>query len=260
MWQRSFIGLSLLLATASLAAHAQSTASSQGPNRPAASTVQTRAVLELFTSQGCSSCPAADTVLEHYTKQPGILALSFAVDYWDYLGWKDTLANQKFTHRQKYYAKMRGDGQVYTPQVIINGLAHTNGADRRSIERAVADTEKARAARWVPVSMVRNNGQVTINAGALPDAKSSSEKAATLWLVTFARRVEVAVKRGENAGKSLAYVNVVREMTAVGMWHGEALSVQLDGAAITQPGADGFAVILQAGQAGPIIGAAVLPQ
>src|SRR6476646_8850987 len=98
-----------------------------------------RAVIELFTSQGCSSCPPADKLLGELAKDPSVIALSLPIDYWDYLGWKDTLADSRFSARQKAYSHMRGDRDVYTPQVIINGEAHVIGSDRARIEGAIKD-------------------------------------------------------------------------------------------------------------------------
>src|SRR5207302_4582285 len=99
-----------------------------------------RAVVELFTSQGCSSCPAADKVLGELAKDPNVIALSLPIDYWDYLGWKDTLADSRFSARQKAYSHMRGDRDVYTPQVVVNGSLHVIGSDRAGIEGAIKDT------------------------------------------------------------------------------------------------------------------------
>src|SRR5947199_9838165 len=104
-----------------------------------------RAVVELFTSQGCSSCPAADKLLGELTKDPNVIALSLPIDYWDYLGWKDTLADARFTARQKAYSRMRGDRDVYTPQVIVNGSAHVIASDRAQIEGAIDATKKTEA-------------------------------------------------------------------------------------------------------------------
>ena len=101
-----------------------------------------RAVVELFTSQGCSSCPPADKIIGDLAKDPNVIALSMPIDYWDYLGWKDTLADSRFSARQKAYSHMRGDRDVYTPQAVINGSAHVIGSDRASIESAIRDTEK----------------------------------------------------------------------------------------------------------------------
>ena len=103
-----------------------------------------RAVVELFTSQGCSSCPPADKIIGELAKDPSIIALSMPIDYWDYLGWKDTLADSRFSARQKAYSQMRGDRDVYTPQVVVNGSVHVIGSDRAGIESAIGDTEQGR--------------------------------------------------------------------------------------------------------------------
>src|SRR6516225_4634971 len=99
-----------------------------------------RAVVELFTSQGCSSCPPADKVMGELAKDPSVIAMSMPIDYWDYLGWKDTLADARFSARQKAYSRVRGDREVYTPQVIVNGSAHVVGSDRAAIENAIGTT------------------------------------------------------------------------------------------------------------------------
>src|SRR5262245_5125278 len=96
-----------------------------------------RAVLELFTSQGCSSCPAADKLLGELAKDPSLVTLTLSVDYWDYLGWKDTLALKGHSNRQRAYAGVRGDREVYTPQMVVNGVGHVNGSDKAAIERAI---------------------------------------------------------------------------------------------------------------------------
>src|SRR5579862_784682 len=101
-----------------------------------------RAVVELFTSQGCSSCPPADKVIGELAKDPSVIALSMPIDYWDYLGWKDTLADARFSARQKAYSLMRGDRDVYTPQVVVNGSTHVVGSDRAGIEQAIGITRK----------------------------------------------------------------------------------------------------------------------
>src|SRR6516165_9924574 len=111
---------------------------------------QTRAVVELFTSQGCSSCPPADKLLGELANDPSLVAISVPIDYWDYLGWKDTLANPRNTARQKAYAHVRGDGQVYTPQVVVNGSLHALGSDKSAIELAIAASRKNGAMSLVP--------------------------------------------------------------------------------------------------------------
>src|SRR3954453_12912197 len=121
-----------------------------------------RAVVELFTSQGCSSCPPADRILGELAKDASVIAVSLPIDYWDYLGWKDTLADPKFTARQKAYSKVRGDRQVYTPQVVVNGKLHALGNDRTSIEHAISDSSKTSGVMSVPVKVSVAKGQITV--------------------------------------------------------------------------------------------------
>ncbi|MBN8982949.1 MAG: DUF1223 domain-containing protein, partial [Rhizobiales bacterium] len=111
-----------------------------------------RAVVELFTSQGCSSCPPADKILGELARDPSVVALTMPIDYWDYLGWKDTLADSRFSTRQKAYSRMRGDRDVYTPQVIVNGERHLIGSDRTAIDTAMRETKQANDVMSVPVS------------------------------------------------------------------------------------------------------------
>src|SRR5215207_3356215 len=125
-----------------------------------------RAVVELFTSQGCSSCPPADQIIGELAKDPNVIAISLPIDYWDYLGWKDTLADSRFSARQKAYSRMRGDRDVYTPQVIVNGQAHVIGSDRAKIEGAIGDTKKADGVMSVPVSITLTGKQVTVSVAA----------------------------------------------------------------------------------------------
>ena len=128
-----------------------------------------RAVVELFTSQGCSSCPPADALLVEYSRQPDIVALSLPVNYWDYLGWKDTLAHVAFTERQKAYAHGRSDRQVFTPQMIVNGKKSCIGSDRAQIEKAIQYTTKGRKTLPVAVNLSEQNGTVTIAVEETPE-------------------------------------------------------------------------------------------
>src|SRR5246127_4648847 len=125
-----------------------------------------RAVVELFTSQGCSSCPPADRILGELAKDPSVIALSMPIDYWDYLGWKDTLADARFSARQKAYSHMRGDREVYTPQAVINGEVHVIGSDRASIEDAIKDTEKSGSVMSVPVTMSISGKDINVSIAA----------------------------------------------------------------------------------------------
>src|SRR5215468_7330153 len=122
-----------------------------------------RAVIELFTSQGCSSCPAADTVLGELSRDPSLVTMSLPVDYWDYLGWKDTLALHGHSDRQRAYAEVRGDREVYTPQVVINGVLHVLGSDKAAIENAIAQTRRDPAVLSLSVKMTVADGKVTVN-------------------------------------------------------------------------------------------------
>src|SRR5438552_17846390 len=123
---------------------------------------QSRAVIELFTSQGCSSCPPADQLLGQLTADPSLVPVSVPVDYWDYLGWKDTLASPRNTARQKAYARARGDGQVYTPQVVVNGSVHALGSDKAAIEQAIVKTRKNGAMSIAPVTLGLREGSISI--------------------------------------------------------------------------------------------------
>jgi hypothetical protein len=229
-------------------AHAQSAA------QPGAVSVTPKGVVELFTSQGCSSCPAADALLGRLAKRDDVIAISLSVDYWDYLGWKDTLAQAKFSERQKAYAKMLGDGMVYTPQMVVNGLAHVNGGDEAKVERALDKTSKSAA--HVSVRMSMSDDKLVVDVGAAP--AGASVKEATIWLAVMSSSVEVPITRGENRGKTITYTNVVRELIPIGMWSGKAVTVQLERHTFMQKDAERGAVLVQQGKAGPIIGAALL--
>jgi hypothetical protein len=219
---------------------------------------QPKVVLELFTSQGCSSCPAADALFHSYTTRSDVVAMSFAVDYWDYLGWKDTLASKRFTERQRAYAKTRGDGKIYTPQMVVNGLAHVNGAHEPDIERAILKTAGKLAGERVPVRVKISNGKLVIEADAA--AEGDKPRDATIWLALMQHEVQVPVRGGENHGRTLTYYNIVRELRNVGTWTGKPVTVQFDKAAFAPLNADRCAVLLQSGTTGSIIGAAYLAE
>lgn len=214
------------------------------------------AVVELFTSQGCSSCPPADRMLETFAKRKGIMALSLPVDYWDYIGWEDTLASPKHAQRQRTYIAKFRDGPMYTPQVIVNGRAQALGSSARQINNAIDETrvtfEKAR----IPVHSWHNNSTIIIRIGAAPPGQDINE--ATIWLAQIQKSANVDIKAGENRGRSLTYKNVVREMTPVGTWNGKAMTIRLARKAILFPEANDGAILLQENTHGPIIGAAWL--
>ena len=223
----------------------------------APSTSAPKAVVELFTSQGCSSCPAADALLGQLAQRDDVIAISLSVDYWDYLGWKDTLANVKFSERQKAYAKVLGNGMVYTPQVVVNGSVHVNGADEHKIITAIEKTEKTEAAR-VPVRLSYADGKLIVEVGATPDGKATKD--ATVWLAVMSPSVEVPITRGENKGKTVTYSNVLKDLMPIGTWNGKAMTVQLQRHSVVHDGANRCAVLVQQGRAGPIVGASLIKQ
>ena len=140
---------------------------------PPASATEPRAVIELFTSQGCSSCPPADKLLGELSRDPTLIALSLPVDYWDYLGWKDTLALHGHSNRERAYADARGDREVYTPQVVVNGIAPVLGSDKAAIEQAIATTRQSAAPLTVPVTLTVADGKVSVN---IPAAAGAAQR------------------------------------------------------------------------------------
>jgi hypothetical protein len=210
-------------------------------------------VIELFTSQGCSSCPPADQLLHELSKEPNIIAMSFPVNYWDYLGWKDTLARRENSQRQHAYANRRGDGEVYTPQVIVNGLERCVGSDRSQIEEAISATGAIVQRAAVPLKVHRDGERLIIEAGAAPE--TSEFKAGTVWVVSVLRSADVPITRGENAGRMVTYTNVVRNLTNVGEWQGAPTSYAVPLKDVQRDG-DLLAVFLQAERLGPIVGVA----
>jgi hypothetical protein len=211
-------------------------------------------VIELFTSQGCSSCPAADALLGQLAERPGFVALSYSVDYWDYLGWRDTLGSPANSERQRDYAKARGDGRVYTPQAVVDGVTHANGSDEDAIQAAVAAASVRLAQVKVPVSMHGEGDTLVIDVGAAPE--TSDQRSATIWLAIAKEVEKVVVARGENRGRELSYHHPVRELTPIGMWHGEAVTLRLPLKDLETMGGDCLFALLQVEDSGPILGAA----
>lgn len=214
------------------------------------------AVLELYTSQGCSSCPPADALFKTYVDRKDIVALSLSVDYWDYLGWKDTLASLKNSERQRSYAKARGDGAVYTPQVVVNGVGHAVGSDASAIERQIARTTMEFERRRIAMRFWRASNTLVVEIAAA--AAGSKPGEATIWVAAVQREAEVMITKGENHGHTLKYYNVVEALTPVGMWSGQETRLQLASQTFMRPGTYRYAVLMQQGAAGPIIGAAWL--
>jgi hypothetical protein len=212
-----------------------------------------RAVVELFTSQGCSSCPAADRLLGELARDPSLVAMSLPIDYWDYIGWKDTLAKARHTVRQRFYARTRGDGDVYTPQVVINGVRHAVGNDKAAIEHAIAESRREGATLPLPVKAAIAEGKLGVTIPAGPE-KTTGE----VWLCALGSAIPVAIARGENSGHTITYHNVVRRWVKLGEWTGVARTFTVPVADLES--ADAAAVIVQAGTAdrpGVMLGAAL---
>jgi hypothetical protein len=227
---------------------------------PPASAGEQRAVIELFTSQGCSSCPAADKLLGELSRDPTLVTMSLPVDYWDYLGWKDTLALHGHSNRERAYADTRGDREVYTPQVVVNGIAHVLGSDKAAIEQAIVQTRRSAAPLTLPVTMTVADGKVSVN---IP-AAAGEPRGAEVWLCPITGKVQVMIERGENRGHTLAYTNVVRRWVKLGDWDGKAETfsmpvADLPNADLSLRDIDRVAVIVQSGVAakpGLMLGAA----
>ena len=225
-----------------------------------ASAGEPRAVIELFTSQGCSSCPPADKVLGELARDPSLITMSLAVDYWDYLGWKDTLALHGHASRQRAYAEARGDREVYTPQVVVNGVVHVLGSDKAAIEKAIALTRREDAPLTLPVTMTVADGKVTVH---VPDA-AGPQRSAEVWLCPITGRTQVTIGRGENSGHTLTYTNVVRRWIKLGDWSGKAETFSIPVASLVDANyslkdIDEVSVLVQSGAAakpGVMLGAA----
>ncbi len=216
------------------------------------------AVIELFTSQGCSSCPPADEILADYAEGNDVLALAWHVDYWNYLGWKDTFSEARFTDRQKRYAKSLRERQIYTPQVIINGRSHTVGSRRGQIEKMISGFAQSKKSLTVPIKVKVTGDQMQIRINH-PSAVNNHP---TLYMAYFNRAETVKIKRGENRGKTFTYRNIVRETQMLGMLKAGAISVDLPLMEVKRAGYDSCAILLQettpSGTPGAIIGASVV--
>ena len=209
-----------------------------------------KAVLELFTSQGCSSCPPADALLTEMGKQPEIIALAYHVDYWDYIGWPDTFGAAANSDHQRAYAQSWGSSRIFTPQLVVNGAEGVVGSRRQEVAVAVGNGE-------LPLLVeLRNHGDMLkINIPPQPGLTES-----VVWLVTFVDRSEVAIERGENQGKKIAYTHIVTSRQLLGMWEpatGAKLKLPLNEVLVAP--ANGAAILVQEernGLPGRIIGAA----
>lgn len=199
------------------------------------------AVIELYQSQGCSSCPPALVVLDQIANRPDVLALNFAVTYWDQLGWKDIYARPEYTARQWAYSRAQGRSNVQTPQLIVNGRAAVLGSYKAEVEKAIAANARGTGG---PV--------VTVDGAKVSVAAAPASKPATVWLVGYdPRTVQVPIRAGENNGRTLPHRNIVRQLVSLGSWSGKAASFT----APATPAGLKRAVLVQTGSGGPIVAA-----
>ncbi|TIP33936.1 MAG: DUF1223 domain-containing protein, partial [Mesorhizobium sp.] len=213
-------------------------------------------VVELFTSQGCSSCPPADEFFAELAAKENVVALAYHVNYWDYLGWQDTLSNKENTERQYDYMRAFGSRSVYTPQAVINGRSHVNGANRKEIDGALARMDRTGEGMRVGIKVSRTSDRVMIDAG---DAGNGPTDAHVV-IVYFDPPQMVKIGQGENSGRNMTYWNAVSDIQIAGMWNGKAQRYELPMTEIAKKG--GCAVLLQSvgkdGVPGPILGAALI--
>jgi hypothetical protein len=220
-----------------------------GADQPVPATVdEMPVVVELFTSQGCSSCPPADHFLGKLAERHDVLALAFHVDYWDYIGWKDPFASKIATDRQYSYGHALGLNMVYTPQMVIGGTHDAVGSDEGSVGQAIATDASRAKLKLAVVRDAKGAYKVEIPAG-------TANGPATVWIALFDHAHKTPVQRGENSGTTLTEFNIVREWRKVGEWNGQATEIALN----LTPDSDEYdacAILVQEGGYGAIRGAA----
>jgi hypothetical protein len=222
---------------------------------PAAPAPKRPVVVELYTSQGCSSCLPADALLAKLTKRGDILPLSLSITYWDMLGWKDTLASENNTRRQEAYAAQMGHSAVYTPQMIVDGITDVVGSREAQVLSAIDARAHDGDADDVPVAVNETKSELHIGIGASADRGAPP---ATVWMFHLRGQATVAIGGGENDGRTMTYHNVVGDLRAVGQWKGEKLSIDLPRAAMEGLPHDAVAIVVQRGGYGHVVGAAML--
>lgn len=240
--------LALFAVTASGVLSSQPSSAGDQSSRPV--------VVELFTSQGCSSCPPADALLNELSQRPDVVALSFHVSYWNYLGWVDPFATPEAAVRQRDYARRFGLRHVYTPQMVINGTEHLSGTRRDDILTRIADGSHHLA---IPVELSEaDNDQVVIRVGTAAKSKNAlhDDDGARIWLLLLDRRQVTPIHNGENRGQTLVNTHVVRKMVPVGSWQGDAVNVVVPRSGDNAVG-DLCAALVQEMASGRILGAAI---
>jgi hypothetical protein len=210
-----------------------------------------KAVLELFTSQGCASCPKADAMLDEMGKRDDVIALAYHVDYWDYIGWEDTFGTKENSELQRDYAESWGSSRIFTPQLVVNGTGGVVGSKRDAITRALGG-----AVLPLTVSLTQAAGDTLEVAVPGHDGYRKS----MIWLVTFLDHANVDIERGENKGKQMAYTQIVTGRQVLGMWDpAEGATLTLPLSEVLTGRTNGAAILIQEernGLPGPILGAA----
>jgi hypothetical protein len=215
---------------------------------PGAAAEPAPVVVELFTSQGCNSCPPADRLLGELTERDGVLPLSFHITYWDRLGWPDTFGLEVSTRRQEVYADWLGLDRLYTPQMVIGGRIDVVGSARGRVLEAI---ELLRNHHEAGPELTVAGDRLAVSAGDQDDA--------AIWLIAFDDHHDVAIERGENRGRTLRYHHVVRALTRLGYWRGQALELEVPLARLGAAGRAGAAILLQRLSDGVILAAARVP-
>jgi hypothetical protein len=212
--------------------------------------VNPKAVVELFTSQGCSSCPKADAMFTELNKRGDLIALAWHVDYWDYIGWPDTFADPANSDRQRAYAQSWGSSRIYTPQMIVNGAKGVVGSREKDVSGAIDEAVLA-----VPVALKLGAEMLDVTVAAQVGGTD-----AVIWLVTFKDHASVVIERGENAGRTVDYAQIVTGKQMLGMWDAAAgTHLKLPLSELTADGSNGAVILVQSdkdGLPGPILGAA----
>ena len=217
------------------------------------------AVLELFTSEGCSSCPPAEQFIAELAQRRDVLPLSFHVDYWDDLGWRDRFSSAEATQRQRVYARVLRRSSVYTPQAVIDGRLDIVGSERQAITMALAAPREG-----VPVTIALTGSSIDVRVGLRPEAPAVGGPAdrgpadrgpADVLMVGYLRQATSRIGRGENAGRTLQESNVVRSLQVLGAWNGAARDYQVASGSLPAEVTD-VAVLVQSGNQGLIFGAA----
>lgn len=241
MMTKPVFGFFLGLLTFAALAHPASAESTK--SRP-------KAVVELFTSQGCAQCPPADAMLTSLAEEDDVVALAYHVDYWDYVGWEDTFGTEAYSDRQRAYAKSWGSSRIYTPQMVVNGAKGVVGSRRGEVHDALDNAS-------LPLAVDINHDGNMLKIAVPPNTSLGD---AVVWMVTYMARADVSIDKGENAGKSMVYTQVVTGRQALGMWEGASgANLKLPLPEVLKGDSTGIAIIVQQekdGLPGPILGAA----